>query len=69
VGGNSLVNNSSLVGHERGLGDQYFSGQWMFLAQTESRPALALGYAIKAPIGDESRGLGSGRVDHSLTFS
>lgn len=68
-GGDPLVNNSFESEHAQGFGDQYFSGQYQFLKESETgAPALAVSYSIKAPTADASRGLGSGRVDHAWTF-
>lgn len=67
-GGSPLVNLSLDAAHARGFGDQYLSGQYQFLRQSEGRPALALSYAVKFPTADSAQSLGSGRVDHNWLF-
>jgi len=67
-GGDSHVSVSNGTGGHDGFGDQYFSGQFPFKQQSARAPALAFSYAIKVPTADESQGLGSGRVDHTLAF-
>ena len=67
-GGDPLVSSTSPTDHNRGFGDQYFSGQVRLREQSTRAPAVALSYAIKVPTASESQGLGSGRTDHSFTF-
>jgi hypothetical protein len=42
--------------------------KYRFLRQTKHRPSLGLFYAAKVPSAGYLRGLGSGQVDHSLSF-
>ena len=67
-GGNTLVENSTDTVNQHGFGDQYFAAQACLRRESENAPALALSYSVKVPTGDESRGLGSGRFDHSFAF-
>lgn len=56
------------AGDQSGTGDNWFGPQIRFYKQTAHVPTLAIGYAVKAPMASSSKGLGSGRVDHQLTF-
>jgi hypothetical protein len=49
---------------EVGIGDAYVSGQITAFPASPQRPSLGFTYQIKLPTADESRGLGTGRVDH-----
>jgi hypothetical protein len=64
---NLLVENDS-AGGQTGTGDNSFGAQVRLYKQTPHAPTLAISYAAKAPTASEEKGLGSGRVDHSLTF-
>jgi hypothetical protein len=52
----------------QGFGDNWLGPQIRIRRQTKLVPTLAFGYAVKIPSADSDNGLGSGRVDHSLTF-
>jgi hypothetical protein len=67
-GNNPLVDNLTSNTNAFGIGDEYLSGQFQFRKQSEKSPALAVSYAVSLPTGNESLGLGAGRVNHSLTF-
>jgi hypothetical protein len=56
------------AGDESGTGDNWFGPQIRFYRQTARVPSMAVSYAIKAPTASSEKGIGSGRVDHSLTF-
>ena len=56
------------AGNQAGTGDYWFGPQIRFYRQTAHIPTLAVNYAGKAPTASSSRGLGSGLVDHSVTF-
>jgi hypothetical protein len=59
---------SPKAGNQSGTGDNWFGPQVRFYHQTAHVPTLALNYAVKAPTASSSKGLGSGVVDHSVTF-
>jgi len=59
---------SPSAGNQSGTGDNWFGPQVRFYRQTAHVPTLALNYAVKAPTASSSKGLGSGLVDHSVTF-
>ena len=51
-----------------GFGDNWLGLQARIYKQTRRVPTLAFGYAAKIPSASEQKGLGSGHVDHALTF-
>jgi hypothetical protein len=51
-----------------GFGDNWIGPQIRFYRQTKRVPSLAFGYAVKIPSASADDDLGSGKVDHSLTF-
>jgi hypothetical protein len=53
---------------QQGFGDNWLGPQIRIYKQTKRIPSLAFSYAVKIPSADSESGLGSGRVDHSLTF-
>lgn len=53
---------------EKGFGDNWLGPQIRIYRQTKSVPTLSFSYAVKIPSADANNGLGTGRVDHSLTF-
>ena len=53
-------------GANSGDGDMQTGIQAVLFPEKESRPGVAFAYYIKIPTGNPSRGLGSGRVDHSF---
>lgn len=55
-------------GFERGFGDNWLGAQWRLYKQTPRVPSLAVGYAAKIPTASAAKGLGTGEVDHALTF-
>jgi hypothetical protein len=59
---------SPLAGNQSGTGDNWFGPQVRLYHQTAHIPTLALNYAVKAPTASSSKGLGSGVMDHSVTF-
>lgn len=50
------------------LGDNWLGPQVRVYRQTKRAPTLAFSYAIKIPSSRTDNGLGTGRVDHSVTF-
>ncbi len=49
-----------------GLGDTELGFKWLFLKQSGNRPSVATFPFLELPTGDESRGLGSGKVQAYL---
>jgi hypothetical protein len=56
------------TGTHRTYGDNWLGPQVRFYRQTAHVPSMAVSYALKIPSADTTYGLGSGRVDHALTF-
>ncbi len=56
------------AGLQHGIGDNWLGLKYRFHRQSGAVPALALNYAVKVPSASYSKGLGSGRVDHELSF-
>jgi hypothetical protein len=56
------------VGDRTGFGDTWLGLKYRFLRQTKYRPSLGLFYAAKVPSGSAVLGLGSGKVDNSISF-
>jgi hypothetical protein len=55
-------------GNRTGFGDTWMALKYRFLVQTKNRPSLGVYYAVKAPTASTTLGLGSGRVDHSISI-
>jgi hypothetical protein len=55
-------------GNRTGYGDNWLGLRYRFLKQTKYRPSLGLFYEVKIPSANAVLGLGSGEVDHSLSF-
>ena len=49
-----------------GAGDTQLGIQLVLLRETPSRPGVAFAYYVKLPTASADKGLGTGRVDHSL---
>ena len=56
------------AGDRTGFGDTWLGLKYRFLKQTKHRPSLGLFYAAKVPSASAVLGLGSGTVDHSMSF-
>lgn len=56
------------AGDRTGFGDTWLGLRYRFLGQIKHRPSLGLFYAAKVPSANRLLGLGSGQVDHSLSF-
>ncbi len=56
------------AGDRTGFGDTWLGLKYRFLKQTKHRPSLGLFYAAKVPSASAVLGLGSGQVDHSISF-
>ena len=50
------------------VGDTQFGIQTVLRYENERGPGMAVAYFVKAPTASSSKGLGSGRVDHSFLF-
>jgi hypothetical protein len=55
-------------GDRTGFGDTWLGLKYRFLGQTKHRPSLGLFYAAKVPSASAVLALGSGQVDHSISF-
>jgi hypothetical protein len=55
-------------GNRTGYGDNWLGLRYRFLGQTKLRPSLGVFYEAKVPTADPALGLGSGKVDHSISF-
>jgi hypothetical protein len=64
----SFLSQTDATGTHRTFGDNWIGPQIRVYRQTKRAPALAISYAVKIPSASTEAGLGSGRVDHSLTF-
>jgi hypothetical protein len=53
---------------ENGVGDQMIGGQYRYHHQSKNLPALAVQYEIKLPVASLSKNLGTGKVDHDISF-
>lgn len=51
-----------------GLGDHWIGGQYRYHHQSKNLPTFSFRYEIKLPVASASKGLGTGKVDHSITF-
>jgi hypothetical protein len=51
-----------------GFGDSWLGLKYRFLKQTKRRPSLGVFYAAKVPSASAALGLGSGQVDHAISF-
>jgi len=56
------------IGDQTGYGDNWMGLKYRLLKQTKKRPSFGLYYAAKVPSASETLGLGSGQVDHSISF-
>jgi hypothetical protein len=55
-------------GDRTGYGDNWLGLRYRFLGQTKRRPSLGVFYEAKVPSASVAMGLGSGEVDHSISF-
>jgi Putative MetA-pathway of phenol degradation len=55
-------------GTQNGTGDNWIGPQIRIYHQSHRVPSLAFSYAVKIPSASARDGLGSGQVDHALTF-
>ncbi|MDQ2747776.1 MAG: PepSY domain-containing protein, partial [Acidobacteriota bacterium] len=52
---------------QSGIGDTNLGVQYVIHHQTDTTPGIAASYYIKIPTASSSKGLGTGRVDHTFT--
>lgn len=64
----SFLSQTEAGGTRRGFGDNWLGPQVRVYRQTKRVPSLAFGYAVKIPSASTDDGLGTGRVDHSVTL-
>jgi hypothetical protein len=55
-------------GNRTGFGDTWLGLRYRFLKQTKRRPSLGVYYVAKIPSASAALGLGSGQVDHAISF-
>jgi hypothetical protein len=51
---------------ETGAGDTQLGAQWVLQHESRTHPAIAVAYYIKLPTASDTKGLGTGGVDHNL---
>jgi hypothetical protein len=56
------------AGDRTGYGDNWLGLKYRFLLQTKRHPSLGIFYQAKIPSASFVNGLGSGEVDHSISF-
>jgi hypothetical protein len=56
------------AGNRTGFGDTWLGLRYRFLKQTKRRSSLGLFYEAKVPSASVALGLGTGRVDHAISF-
>jgi hypothetical protein len=67
-GTTSFLSLTDASGTHRSFGDNWVGPQIRVYRQTKRVPTLAFSYSVKIPSASTVDGLGSGRVDHELTF-
>ena len=63
-----LSQRTSEHGRRSGIGDTSPGFKYRFLKQDGTWPSLSFSYEIEVPTASRKKGLGSGRVDHNLSF-
>jgi len=56
------------TGARSGFGDTWLGLKYRFLRQTDHAPSLGVFYVAKVPSADDKNGMGTGRVDHAISF-
>ena len=64
----SFLSQTDASGTHRTFGDNWLGTEIRLHRQTKRLPTMAFSYAFKIPSAGTQNGLGTGRVDHSLTF-
>ncbi|PYY23941.1 MAG: hypothetical protein DMG62_05700 [Acidobacteria bacterium] len=67
-GTTSFLSLTGASGTHQSFGDNWLGPQIRVHRQTKRVPTLAFSYAVKIPSASTAAGLGTGRVDHQLTF-
>jgi hypothetical protein len=67
-GTTSFLSQTDASGTHRSFGDNWLGAQIRLYRQTQRVPSFAFSYASKIPSASTQDGLGTGRVDHQLTF-
>lgn len=67
-GWDALLRLRDRTGARHGTGDNFLGLQYRFIEESDSSLAFAVSYTAKLPSASERKGLGSGEVDHALTF-
>jgi hypothetical protein len=65
---NSFMGNTITGTTHRGFGDNFLGGQYRFHRESKRLPSMSVGYTIKFDSADPVNLLGSGYIDHVLTF-
>jgi hypothetical protein len=63
-----FVHLSNADGDRTGYGDNWLGLRYRFLGQSTRRPSLGVFYEVKIPTASVPLGLGSGKVDYTLSF-
>jgi len=63
-----FVHLMSADGDRTGYGDNWLGLKYRLVGQTKHRPGLGVFYDAKVPSASAALGLGSGKVDHSISF-
>jgi hypothetical protein len=64
----SFLSQADTGGTHRGFGDNWIGPQIRIYRQTARVPSMAFSYSVKMPSASAEDGLGTGRVDHAITF-
>jgi hypothetical protein len=64
----SFLSQTDATGTHRTFGDNWLGPQVRVYRQTKRVPTLSFAYAVKIPSASTEDGLGTGRVDHAITF-
>jgi len=64
----AFLNIADGSGSRSGFGDTWLGLKYRFVRQSKHRPSFGAFYAAKIPSASVVKGLGSGEVDHSLSF-
>ena len=65
----SFLSQTDASGTHSTFGDNWLGTEIRFHRQTRRLPTMAFSYAFKIPSASTEHGLGTGRVDHSVTFA
>lgn len=65
----SFLSQTDATGTYSSFGDNWLGTEIRIHRQTRHVPTMAFSYAVKIPSASTEHGLGSGRVDHSVTFA